>query len=658
MQVFDRTEPQEILHSGSMLHRRSFPDLCINLDGLEGVENTISTLHQLSLAIRKASNRNTLAKLPKLLDIAGDHSLYWVLSNNATAMGLIEMEAIRFDISLTFESYVRDILGSRWMQRFPRRDTPTEARAEIEDNDGLAPSQRAYRQVMFERCVSLITARRRQLAYFQTHQLKLAAPLEVQPSKDKRTDPRSNSPLLQTKRLGVPRSDIPTAIPDANSLTLPIPYNPVGPVSETVPSEFQPSALRLSHINAAPSTTASSEDEQVFSLGGVFDIPAPPEVQPFEKEKACPYCCLIYPRSIFTGKKNRTWRRHLVEDLQPFVCLFRNCNYPGKSYQSFKELQAHLNQPHYQDWQCPLHTDCDEPSTDPILFDTLPEFQDHLATFHWEKDLASTRSIVHSAGQTTTLPSWCFVCLQEQKDLPLLKHVVSHLKQAFLLALPARDDIKDSDAVSSRRSVSTTDEDEESMDRTVKAKNDQSAKTFKARIDFMNSQSHLDKQQADKFGNWNANLLAEEDAMDPNDLSTDLSSMPLSSKWRSLLIVLTSGRTFKRHRARRHWRKAILIIRVVVAFVAFMRPSREVVLEESGRRIHERRQRPQRQAIFWVILCIVRLSSQRASRRKSESHGFGRFEFPRLNRAIPLQYYDEKGNPSKWALKQYWHARR
>ena len=301
----------------------------------------------------------------------------------------------RFEAASGFEDFLRRILKSRWLRS---------------DKDAvLDPHQEDYRQLLLVRCVASISIRRRQLAYFQRHQAKFATPnlTKFVPAPHKTTKPIAE----------------PTQQPAASQHLSPLSFKEQGiqrpsfqefvdtSLSETLPSEFQSTSFRLSRSTATPSSAALSSDAGGLGTAGPFEVPPAPELGQREKEKMCPYCCLVLPRKTFsTQKKSRRWKKHLLEDLQPYFCLFKNCNQPGKTYRTFKDWQAHLSQPHDQ-----------------------------------------------AASQPAVLPQWCFVCLAEQKTAATLqRHLAKHLELAFLLALPGRDDIKDSDAVSSGRSFGRT----------------------------------------------------------------------------------------------------------------------------------------------------------------------------------------------------------
>jgi hypothetical protein len=456
LQAFAVAKPQNVFQFGSELQKRysSGPEPGVNLSGLAEAENTITTLHQLSLAIRTASNRNTLTKAPKLTDI--DDEFFWikVRCEGPTDVGIQRLPPVSFDMSQKFEMYIREVLSRRWMTCLPKDDMPVNDRKEMEATATLSDSQREYRRIVFDRCVSLITARRKQLAYFQNHQTKLSANVKAFQSPPVTKDLTARKSEVQLPKPAPTTSASHSAflprLADINLLAL-----RVAP-SETIGSEFLNTPLTLlpSSINPAPSMAASSAYEIGTDSTTLFGIPPPPELKAFEKEKECPYCRLVYPSQTFNLERSWRWRKHLMQDLQPYPCLFQNCERSAKSCRTFKEWNAHLNQPHYRHWQCPLpHPNPAVSARCPDGFDKLLDFEKHLANDHPNLDVSMAKNAVHLSGQPTDLPQWCFVCLEVQSNgvTEFLKHIERHMRQAYLLALPGRDDIRDSDNVSSGR---------------------------------------------------------------------------------------------------------------------------------------------------------------------------------------------------------------
>ena len=344
------------------------------------------------------------------------------------------VNATKFEATHLFDEFLRSLLPHRWLK--------SDAESELD------AQRREYHNGLYARIVASISIRRRQLSYFQRHHAKLATRNVTEFASVTSKPPKPSSQPGLT--LDVPHNPAPTnAYGPALSPLTPHKVNDTS-LSETVGSEFHSKQFVAPPTVPAPSSATSSSDVGGLGLVGPFDVPPAPEIRPMEKEKMCPYCCLVLPAKTFSvHKKSRQWKKHILEDLQPYICLFKNCSQSSRTYRTFREWQTHLSQPHYQDWQCPLsHHDADD--GDSFVYDTLSSFQDHLNAYHPQLDATAVRNISQAAGQPARLPDWCFVCLAEQPaTMSLHRHVANHLEQVFMLALPDRDDIKESDEVSS-----------------------------------------------------------------------------------------------------------------------------------------------------------------------------------------------------------------
>lgn len=403
----------------------------LRLQELRSIGETISTLHQLSLAIRKASNRNSLTKIPKLFDRDNDYTIIREYTENGNDLETL-VKAARFEIGSTFEEFVRRVLVSRWLR------PSHEAKLDEEQN--------RYRDTLFNRSVEAISVRRRQLAYFQSHQRKLAGgnSAKLISSTQRPTGQQLGTqlnPHLQNEHLKVLNPAQPMFYEFSDTI-----------LSETVGSELHSNTLRSAPPRSAPSPTASTNADGEFRDGGPFEVPSPPKLELEDREKACPYCYLVLPAKTFSAqKKARRWERHLLEDLQPYICLFENCNQRGKSYSLFKDWEAHLNQPHSHSWLCPLHPEeADDTDGQSFLFHKLVNFHAHLETYHSDLEIEAVDDLIHSSSQPAMLVDWCFVCFEKLPVLPMLqKHMANHFKSMSLLALPWRDDLADDEALSS-----------------------------------------------------------------------------------------------------------------------------------------------------------------------------------------------------------------
>lgn len=413
----------QIRHFGHTLLQKCTASDELRIKELLAVEDTISILHRLSLTIRKASDRGVLSKLPKLFDVDDG---YEVLGERTVDSDNFKdpVKPSNFDISSLFRNYVRNVLTTRVF---------SSTESGVLDDD-----QAQYRDALLDRCVTTICTRRRQLVYFQGHQLKLS----------QRTTLKTKSLLGNTDSL----PDLRLLQKTDLSLNLPDPAAVAPALSDTIVSDLRSVSFTLASSQSIASSTTSSNIDTTFDKGSPFEMPPPPAVEDGETEKMCPYCCLVLPIKTFSAQGRKTaWKRHIFKDLQPYMCLFPNCVLHGKCYSSFTDWQHHLHHPHYRNWECPLHVDQPYECSAPIhSFDTLSKFENHLNSHHPELDPVTIKAVTSKATHPAALPSQCFICLVEFSSTPSLeKHMARHFKSMLLLGLPWRNDIDNTSAIQS-----------------------------------------------------------------------------------------------------------------------------------------------------------------------------------------------------------------
>lgn len=136
-----------------------------------------------------------------------------------------------------------------------------------------------------------------------------------------------------------------------------VPGNDAGDESATFYSSTLATTFRepsLAEIDKASISHASetSYAPSLFSGDSHVTIPpAPPESvdgKPFE----CPYCYIIV-----TISNSRDWVKHVFQDLEPYVCVFEDCDLPERLYKSHREWTAHFRDSHTHSLsssRCPL----------------------------------------------------------------------------------------------------------------------------------------------------------------------------------------------------------------------------------------------------------------------------------------------------------------
>ncbi|KAJ4861377.1 hypothetical protein T069G_02331 [Trichoderma breve] len=344
-------------------------DGCTRTKQLQTVEARITSLSNLSSQIRQRVHRQSLVEIPELLDFDKEY----VITRERIGDGLdseFHVDGTHFDVGKEFEKFVREALTHKWFHFHSNNEK------------NLSEEQMSYRQWLLERCVTIISTRRRQLACFRAHY--------------------SHEETFALKQV-VTRFK----------------FKP--PLSNLVPSS---------------STSIIADDGFGFRFGGPFDVPQPPNLAESEEETSCPYCYLALPAETFSAQNSaERWERHLLEDLQPYICLFENCDTPGKTYSSFRMCRDAIDD-------------------DVVTFYTCEKFAMHFEMEHPDHDLSSVEDPFLYRSQLDALSQWCFVCCEAlpQRDM-LLEHIANHLRSMSLLALPWRDDITDKEDVASEKAT-------------------------------------------------------------------------------------------------------------------------------------------------------------------------------------------------------------
>ena len=70
--------------------------------------------------------------------------------------------------------------------------------------------------------------------------------------------------------------------------------------------------------------------------------------------------------------------RHILRDIDPYVCLFEECSQPNEQYQSFDDWMMHMKWQHTLVWSCPA------PIHSSLTFDTAEECKDYFGAEHGE----------------------------------------------------------------------------------------------------------------------------------------------------------------------------------------------------------------------------------------------------------------------------------
>ncbi|KAL9600267.1 MAG: hypothetical protein Q9219_003312 [cf. Caloplaca sp. 3 TL-2023] len=344
-----------------------------------------------------------------------------------------------------------------------------------------------------DRLANAVTFRRRKLSYRERHQKKLSQGLEsvfqtevllpVKPTAPQRSNApgkRSSGPFLKS-----------AASVKSSSSTIPLSATEASTVNRRALASYPKSLAGGSNIT-----------KSAVARRNQLDVPPPPKSED-TREAVCPYCFEVVDKA---GMARPLWtiRRHILKDIDPYVCLFEGCSRPNEQYESFDDWISHMKWQHTLVWSChaPRHTQ--------LKFDTATECEAHMRQDHSQEiSSAQISLLVEKSAQPAADPlavllreddagrSVCPLCpfAVENTRVPephglipdasasvdnmkqMRDHIAAHLESIALLSLPEQEELENaaSDEVqseSARRSSRGDDHDREPLFPTADAWDD------------------------------------------------------------------------------------------------------------------------------------------------------------------------------------------
>ncbi|KAH5436168.1 ADP-ribose phosphatase [Parastagonospora nodorum] len=287
------------------------------------------------------------------------------------------------------------------------------------------------------RLSAAITLRRRQFKYWKRHRDKLGMST-VQEEETPLEQPTMDRPAMPT------RNDTMEALP-GTPLLVRNQDAPSQKTGKTLLSGTEATQHHQSLDEIVDTKSVTSYAVTVKDLHGKgVDLPPPPRAADSEKDFECPYCYIICPARYGRG---RAWRTHLLQDLQPYVCTYPDCDSSEQLFRSRREWADH-EATHRKAWRCPEHPNA--------IYKTSAGLEDHFQREHAESFPESQLSAIVKVGETTTVDArtTCPIC-SAPADIEGLgdfhNHIANHLERLATFALPnGRED--DSDGASSAAS--------------------------------------------------------------------------------------------------------------------------------------------------------------------------------------------------------------
>ncbi|KAH0551800.1 hypothetical protein GP486_006983, partial [Trichoglossum hirsutum] len=282
------------------------------------IQDTIAHLYRLSFKMRNASHRSLSIKALsiKVVDLETGEDLF---SGYAS-----------FDYQYVLESLQQ-------LRRVPQPLTPD-----------LQPVRRVndIPAFLLERLSTAITNRRRYFAYWQRHALKLSRIIDepVAPQKNPITSREMKHEELLAGPMMQPRDqDRLNVFPNRASL-MPI-SGPKTMISGTDISKYQGNLDNRIDTQTVLSYATTAKDIE----GNPVNLPPPPADASSKPEFVCPYCWVACPSRQGKGK---SWQSHILQDLQPYVCTFRDCSDGDRLYANREAWIEHERLCHRRKWRC------------------------------------------------------------------------------------------------------------------------------------------------------------------------------------------------------------------------------------------------------------------------------------------------------------------
>ncbi|KAF2028402.1 hypothetical protein EK21DRAFT_69924 [Setomelanomma holmii] len=289
---------------------------------------------------------------------------------------------------------------------------------------------------LITRLSAAVTLRRRQFKYWKRHRDKLGIStvpedLLSQPIPDRPSAPQRNDTL--EARPGTP---IIVTTKDAPSQR----------TGKTMLSGTEATQHHQSLDEIIDSKSVTSYAVTVKDLHGRgVQLPPPPRAADGEKDFECPYCYIICPARYGRG---RAWRTHLLQDLQPYVCTYPDCDSAEQLFRSRREWAEH-EASHRKAWRCPEH-----PSA---VFKSSNGLEDHFRREHSDNFSDAQLPSIVKVGETTTVDvrSICPICFAPADHDGLgdfHNHIANHLERVATFALPngTEDEIDGASSAASR----------------------------------------------------------------------------------------------------------------------------------------------------------------------------------------------------------------
>ncbi|EWG47725.1 hypothetical protein FVEG_07772 [Fusarium verticillioides 7600] len=170
-------------------------------------------------------------------------------------------------------------------------------------------------------------------------------------------------------------------------------------------------------------TSCSAEDD-----GRASRVPVLPQEATQGNSFRCVYC-----QVIINVSSEVEWKKHVYEDLQPYICLEEDCLTPRYQYARRKDWMKHVLEAHWRIYSCPFGCGLRSASRSQCIEHLCHNHGDDMNAAEIE-DLVQLGTFNKTGFSTGTSCPFCKIELQDIKTYQ--NHVGEHQRRLALFALP------------------------------------------------------------------------------------------------------------------------------------------------------------------------------------------------------------------------------
>ncbi|KAI4253147.1 MAG: hypothetical protein LQ352_003857 [Teloschistes flavicans] len=290
-------------------------------------------------------------------------------------------------------------------------------------------------EALVKRLGNANSRRRKYFKYREQHRQKLSSGQDAQSVDQNAVGETVNRPVVgESPNLPLDLGEIDAITHDDQTRR-----TPAGLRESTAASTFRPPDVSQLYKDDSDRVSEAGTQTSYWSTSSIrrdtLAIPPPPKSSLDGRDFECPYCFMICClKSADPWQQHMEWKRHVLQDIQPYICTFGGCPQTDTLFERRRDWIAHELQRHRTEWCCnvPGHS----------VYGSHQEFQSHMQHQHRDSiddsQLDSLTKMV--ARPAVNLKFSCPLCCSERfNELSidrLEQHLGRHLEVTATFSLP------------------------------------------------------------------------------------------------------------------------------------------------------------------------------------------------------------------------------